>query len=111
MVSAERVVSDYRSGFTASRLVALGEAGELSRRLADRALSNEIILPGVTTLEDVSWWMMDQLQQRALGSSFEMPSVYALSNCGGTPNAMADRIVNLCAASIPSMSNVGSASA
>lgn len=76
VVSAERVVSDFRSNFTASRLVALGEAGELSRRIADRALSNEIITPGVTTLEDVSWWMMDQLQQRALGSSFEMPSVY-----------------------------------
>lgn len=76
VVSAERVVSDFRSGFTASRLVALGEAGELSRRLADRALSNEVITPGVTTLEDVSWWMMDQLQQRGLGSSFEMPSVY-----------------------------------
>lgn len=76
VVSAERVVSDFRSGFTASRLVALGEAGEFSRRLADRALSNEVITPGVTTLEDVSWWMMDQLQQRGLGSSFEMPSVY-----------------------------------
>jgi Xaa-Pro aminopeptidase len=76
VVSAERVISDFRSGFTASRLVALGEAGEFSRRLADRALSNEVITPGVTTLEDVSWWMMDQLQQRGLGSSFEMPSVY-----------------------------------
>ncbi len=76
LVTSERVVADFRSNFTASRLVALGEAGEISRRLADRALSNEIITPGVTTLEDVSWWMMDQLQQRGLGSSFEMPSVY-----------------------------------
>jgi len=76
LVTSERVVADFRSNFTASRLVALGEAGELSRRLADRALSNEVITPGVTTLEDVSWWMMDQLQQRGLGSSFEMPSVY-----------------------------------
>ncbi|MCA0374759.1 MAG: M24 family metallopeptidase [Gemmatimonadetes bacterium] len=76
LVSAEKVVSDYRSGFTASQIVALGEAGEISRRIAERALSNEIITPGVTTLEDVAWWMMDQLQQRALGSSFDMPSVY-----------------------------------
>ena len=76
LVSSERVVSDYRSGFTASQLVALGEAGELSRHLAERALSNEVIVPGVTALEDVAWWMMDQLQQRGLGSSFDMPSVY-----------------------------------
>ncbi len=92
VVSAERVVSDYRSGFTASRLVALGEAGELSRRLADRALSNEVILPGVTTLEDVSWWMMDQLQQRALGSSFEMPSVY-ITGPKGIEATSNDRII------------------
>ena len=76
VVSAENVVSDFRSGFTASRLVALGENGEIARRLADRALSNEIITPGVTTLEDVAWWMANELQARNLGSSFEMPSVY-----------------------------------
>jgi len=92
VVSAERVVSDYRSGFTASRLVALGEAGELSRRIADRALSNEVITPGVTTLEDVSWWMMDQLQQRGLGSSFEMPSVY-ITGPKGIEATSNDRII------------------
>ncbi len=92
VVSAERVVSDFRSSFTASRLVALGEAGELSRRLADRALSNEVITPGVTTLEDVSWWMMDQLQQRGLGSSFEMPSVY-ITGPRGIEATSSDRII------------------
>jgi Xaa-Pro aminopeptidase len=76
LTSAEKVISDYRSGFTASQLVALGEAGELSRTIAERALSNEVITPGVTALEDVAWWMMDQLQRQALGSSFDMPSVY-----------------------------------
>jgi Xaa-Pro aminopeptidase len=76
LVSSEKVVSDYRSGFPLSQVVALGEAGEISRRVAERALSNEVITPGVTTLEDVAWWMADQLQQRALGSSFDMPSVY-----------------------------------
>ena len=40
-----------------------------------------------------------------------MPSTCALSNCTGMPNAMALMIVTLCAASTPSMSNVGSASA
>lgn len=92
LVSAERVVSEFRSNFTASRLVALGEAGELSRRLADRALSNEIITPGITTLEDVSWWLMDQLQQRGLGSSFEMPSVY-VTGPGGVEAVSTDRII------------------
>jgi Xaa-Pro aminopeptidase len=92
VVSAEKVVSDYRSGFPASQLVALGEAGELSRKIAERALSNEIITPGVTTLEDVAWWMMDQLQQRALGSSFEMPSVY-ITGPKGIEATSTDRII------------------
>ena len=54
LVSSEKVVSDFRSGYTVSQVVALGEAGEISRRIAERALSNEIITPGVTTLADVA---------------------------------------------------------
>ncbi len=75
-VSAERLVSDFRSRRVASEIVAFGEAGEMSREIAERAFSNEIITPGVTTLEDVSWWMQDQLLDRGLESSFGMPSVY-----------------------------------
>jgi Xaa-Pro aminopeptidase len=44
--------------------------------LTERALSNEVITPGRTTLEDVAWWMQDRLLDRALGSEFDMPSVY-----------------------------------
>ena len=39
-------------------------------------MSNEVITPGKTTLEDVAWWMQDRLLDRALGSEFDMPSVY-----------------------------------
>ena len=76
LVSAEKLVSDYRSRHVASELVAFGEAGELSRTIAERALSNEVITPGRTTLAEVAWWMWDQLLARGLGSSFDMPSVY-----------------------------------
>ena len=40
-----------------------------------------------------------------------MPSTCALANCTGTPKAMALTIVALCAASVPLMSKLGSASA
>ncbi len=76
LVSAEKVVSDFRSRRTAAELVAFGEALELSRTLAERALSNEVVTPGVTTLLDVSWWLQEQLLARGLGSSFDTPSVY-----------------------------------
>ncbi|HXV85286.1 MAG TPA: M24 family metallopeptidase [Gemmatimonadales bacterium] len=76
VVSAEKLISDYRSRRVASELVAFGEAAELSRTIAEQALSNRVITPGLTMLEDVAWWMWDQLLARGLGSSFDMPSVY-----------------------------------
>ena len=76
MVSAETLVSEFRSKRVASELVAFGEAAGIAIQLTERALSNEVITPGKSTLEDVAWWMQDQLLARALGSEFDMPSVY-----------------------------------
>ncbi len=75
-VSAERLVSEFRSRRVAGELVAFGEAAGLAIQLAERALSTEVITPGRTTLENVAWWMQDQLLVRGLGSEFDMPSVY-----------------------------------
>jgi Xaa-Pro aminopeptidase len=74
--SAEKLVSDFRSRRVATEVAGFAEAGELSRNIAERALSNAVITPGVTTLEDVAWWMQDRLLEEGLGSSFDMPSVY-----------------------------------
>ncbi|MFP5378612.1 MAG: M24 family metallopeptidase [Vicinamibacteria bacterium] len=76
LVSAERLVSDFRSRRVASEIVAFGEAAGIAIQLAERTLSNEVITPGKTTLEDAAWWMQDQLLARGLGSEFDMPSVY-----------------------------------
>ena len=76
LVSAEKLVSDFRSRRVATEIVAFGEAAQHARELAERALSNEVITPGKTTLEDVAWWMQDRLLERGLGTSFGMPSVY-----------------------------------
>jgi len=76
LVSAEKLISDFRSRRVATEIAAFAEAGEASRRIAERAFSNEIVTPGVTTLEDVAWWMQDQLLANGYQSSFDMPSVY-----------------------------------
>ncbi|MEZ5293164.1 MAG: M24 family metallopeptidase, partial [Vicinamibacterales bacterium] len=76
LVSAERLVSEFRSRRVASELVAFGEAAGIAVGLAERALSNEVVTPGRTTLEDVAWWLQDRLLERGLGSEFDMPSVY-----------------------------------
>ncbi len=76
LVSAEKLVSQFRSHRVASEIVAFGEAAGIAIQLAERALSNEVITPGKTTLEDVAWWLQDRLLDRGLGSEFDMPSVY-----------------------------------
>lgn len=76
LVTAERVVSEFRSRRVAAEIVAFGEAAGIAIQLTERALSNEVITVGRTTLEDVAWWLQDRLLDRALGSEFDMPSVY-----------------------------------
>ncbi len=92
LVSAEKLVSDYLSRHVASEIVAFGEAGEISRNIAERALSNEVITPGRTTLKEVAWWMWDRLLERSLESSFDMPSVY-VTGPNGIENTSDDRII------------------
>ena len=76
LVSAETLVSEFRSKRVAAEIVAFGEAAGIAIQLAERALSNEVITPGRTTLEQVAWWLQDRLLERGLGSEFDMPSVY-----------------------------------
>lgn len=92
LVSAEKLVSDFRSTRVAAEIAAFAEAGELSREIAERAFSNEVITPGVTALEDVAWWMWDQLLARGLDSSFDMPSVY-ITGPEGIVATSSDRII------------------
>lgn len=75
-VSAEKLASDFRSRRVASEIAAFARAGEMSRDIAERAFSNEVITPGKTTLADVAWWMREQQFENNLGTSFGMPSVY-----------------------------------
>jgi hypothetical protein len=47
---------------------------EMAHSLIARAFSNEVITPGVTTDEDVVWWLRQQLNQMGLSTWFQ-PSV------------------------------------
>lgn len=92
LVSAEKLVSDFRSRRVATEIAAFAQAGEMSRRIAERAFSNDVITPGVTTLEDVAWWMQDRLLAGGLLSSFDMPSVY-VTGPDGIAATSTDRII------------------
>lgn len=75
-VSAQKLASDFRSRRVASEVAAFARSGEMSRDIAERAFSNEVITPGKTTLADVAWWMRERQFENNLGTSFGMPSVY-----------------------------------
>ena len=92
LVSAERLVSEFRSRRVASEIVAFGEAAGITVQLTERALSNEVITPGKTTLEDVAWWLRDRLLERGMASEFDMPSVY-VTGPEGIAAVSTDRII------------------
>jgi len=76
LVSADKLISDFLYHRVVSEIAVFAEAGRISKELAERALTNEVIVPGRTRLEDVAWWLQDQLEARRLESSFGLPSVY-----------------------------------
>ena len=65
LVSAEKLVCDFRSRRASSEIALFQKVSELTAHLMERSLSNEVIKPGVTTLGDVGWWIAEQL--KALG--------------------------------------------
>jgi Xaa-Pro dipeptidase len=66
LVSSERVVVDYRDRRVISEIVAYGYLCEVTRQIIERALSNEVITPGVTSVDDVGWWLTEQVQAMGL---------------------------------------------
>ena len=66
IVSAEKVITDFRVRRTQREIVAYANALEIHRRILERALSNEVITPGQTTLGEVGSWVREQFHQRGL---------------------------------------------
>ncbi len=71
IVSAEQVITDFRTRRIPREIEVYAEVCEIARQLLERALSNEVITPGITKLEDVGWWMEDQLLILGMKSTFE----------------------------------------
>jgi Xaa-Pro dipeptidase len=66
IVSAENVITDFRVRRTQREIVAYANALEIHRHILERALSNEVIAPGRTTLGEVGAWVREQFHQRGL---------------------------------------------
>ena len=74
IISSENVLTDFTVRRVQREIVAFANAVEMHRQILERALSNEVITPGVTTLQDVAWWVQEQLHDHGLdwSSSLEL---------------------------------------
>ena len=80
--SAQHLIADYHGERVAGEIIEFSKIGDLTRRGIERALSNEVITPGQTTLQDVSLWLEERREEWGLQRAW-YPSVW-LSRPGGS---------------------------
>lgn len=75
IVSAENVITDFRVRRVQREIIAFSNALEIHRQILERALSREVITPGVTTLGEVGWWVQEEMLKHDVirGYSMEVP--------------------------------------
>jgi len=72
MMSAENLITDFRARRVQREIIAFSNALEMHRQILERALSTEVIEPGVTTLGEIGWWVREQFAARGLDFDNEM---------------------------------------
>ncbi len=87
IVKAELLPIDYLSIRVPGMLPVYVQMQELAHEIISHAFSNRTITPGVTTTEDVVWWMRQTLNDRGLDTWFQ-PSV-DIQRKGGNPEGPA----------------------
>ena len=85
LVSSDNLITDFRVRRVQSEIVAFARAGEMTRRILERALSREVITPGSTTGEDVAWWVQERLLEAGLGSSFGLSRPIVIHSATAEP--------------------------
>lgn len=73
VVSAENVITDFRSERVMSEIVFYGQLCKITVDIVERGLLR--VKPGVTTLKDVSQWLTDQYISRGFGSEIQFDQV------------------------------------
>jgi len=74
-VSAQTLIADFHGNRVASELIEFAKAAEITRTLLERALSNEVIESGVTSHNEVAWWLEEQRQRLGVQRAW-YPTVY-----------------------------------
>ncbi len=74
VVSAEKVALGWLETRTAAEMAIYPHIARLSHQIIQEAFSAEVITPGVTTTQDVVWWMREKIRELKLITWFQ-PSV------------------------------------
>ena len=81
LVSAERLAVGWLEKRTPGELEFFGRLARLNRAVAAEALSGQAIKPGVTTLDDLSWWTRERFAALGVEPWFQ-PTYYILRRAG-----------------------------
>ena len=86
IISAEKVITDFRVRRVQSEIVAFSNALEIQRQIMEAALRR--IKPGITTPEDIGWWAADQLLAQGIGPSYQAATLFLPYRPNGATNGV-----------------------
>ncbi len=84
LVSAERLVVGWLERRTKAEIDFYPRIVAMNHRLVAEAFSNHVITPGVTTIDDLEWWVRERLAQLTLDTWFP-PMFYIVGRASGRP--------------------------
>jgi hypothetical protein len=82
LVSAERLVVGWLERRTPEELAFYPQIVALNHQIAAEAFSSKVITPGVTTIDDLAWWVRDRIAGLKLATWFQ-PMFYITRPRGG----------------------------
>ena len=86
IISAEKVISDFRVRRVQREIIAFANALEIQRQIMEAALRR--IEPGITTPEEIGWWAADRLLEQGIGPSYQAATLFLPYMPGGATNGV-----------------------
>ena len=89
IISAEKVITDFRVRRVQREIIAFANALEIQRQIMEAALRR--IEPGITTPEEIGWWAADRLLEQGIGPSYQAATLFLPYMPGGATNGVYGR--------------------
>lgn len=92
LVSAERLAVGWLETRTAGELDFYPRIVALNHRIVREAFSDRVIKPGMTTIDDLEWWVRERLDELKVATWFP-PMFYIVRPGPGDPNDKNGRVI------------------